>query len=191
MKNILFAALFISVSVGCQTAPPKDVSYVGVLENITAPSSLEFRKEVYRVGYSGVPPKRAIVEYYLPDESPKSWRKMLALRLDSAGQKSLEQVKAMQALIIEGGNKAVRAYKSVDGHGIEFIVTARGRQELNVFRYVDRTNGTVSLQYAEVILSRQLDGLESAKRQDFYLTVRSNAVWGLEAMSIPQIEKRQ
>jgi hypothetical protein len=185
MKDLLLISLIIIASTGCQTIPQKGVSFAGVHTDITAPSSLEFRGDVYRAGYSGVPPHRAIVEYYLTGEGPKSWHKMLALRLDSTGKGSLDQVKAVQ------GSRAVRAYNSVDGHGVEFILSMRGRQELNVFRYVDRTNGTVSLQYAEIIPHSQMDGMDDAKVQNFLVTARSNAVWGLEAMSIPQIVKAQ
>ena len=189
-KFLLVLSVFI-VALGCQTTAPKRVSYGDILPEIAAPSALEFRGDVYRVGYSGAPPNQAIVEYYLPGEGPKSWQKMLALRLDTAGEKSLEQVKATQAMIIEGGNRAVRAYQSTNGHGIEFILTMRGRQELNVFRYVDRTNGTVSLQYAEIIPTGQLNKMKDVQAQEFYVTARSNVVWGLEAMSVPHIEKRE
>ena len=186
----MFISLLIIAVFGCQTGGPKETSSLGLLPSITAPSSLEFREEVYRAGYSAASPQRAIVEYYLPGEGQKSWRKMLALRLDSAGKKSLEQVKAMQAMLIERGNRAVRAYQSTNGHGVEFILTTRGRQELNVFRYVDRTNGSVSLQYAETIGTAELANMEkTTKLTDFYVTWRSNAVWSLEAMNIPEIEK--
>ena len=72
---------------------------------------------------------------------------------------------------------------------MEFILTTPTQSELNVFRYVNRTNGTVSLQYAEVISHAQLDKMGKSKWGDFYVTLRSNAVWGLEAMAIPMIEK--
>jgi hypothetical protein len=190
MKNLLFISSLIIAVLGCQTTTPKEVSFTGVLPGITAPPSLQFRGEVYRAGYSTASPQQAIVEYYLPGEGPKSWRKMLALRLDSPGKKSLEQVKAMQAMLIEGGNRAVRAYQSTNGHGVEFILTTRGRQELNVFRYIDRTNGSVSLQYAETLVTAELGRIEkTTKLPDFYATWRSNSVWGLEAMKIPEIEK--
>jgi hypothetical protein len=45
----------------------------------------------------------------------------------------------MEQMLKDGGNRAVRVYQSTNGHGVEFILTTHGRQELNVFRYLDRT----------------------------------------------------
>jgi hypothetical protein len=87
------------------------------------------------------------------------------------------------------GNHDVRSYQTTNGPGIEFILTTHGRQELNVFRYLNRSNARVSLQFAEVLDPEQI-GHDDAKLKDFYVTVRSNAVWGLEAIDIPHIEKR-
>jgi hypothetical protein len=143
MKKTLIVSLFVITVLGCQSGPPKQVSKDGMHEKIEAPRTLQFRGESYEAKYSGLGGKQAIVEYYRAEDGPKSWKRMLALRLDENNPDSLEQVTTMRRMIEAKGNHAVRTYQTTNGHGIEFILSTPGRQELNVFRYLNRTNGTV------------------------------------------------
>jgi hypothetical protein len=163
MKNTVIISLFVIAVLGCQSAPPKQVSNDGIHEKIDAPPTLQFRGETYEAKYSALGGKLAIVEYYRPGEGPKSWKSMLGLRLDENSPDSLELVTNMRRMIEAQGNHAVRTYQSTNGHGVEFILATPGRHELNVFRYLNRTNGTVSLQYAEIIPTKKIGSLDPIK----------------------------
>jgi hypothetical protein len=122
MKKLILLGMLSLVAFGCQNTLLKPISSSGVAENIKAPELLEFLGDTYQAGYSVADRRQALVEYYRPGERPKSWQKMLALRLESAGKNSFVQVKAMEGMVKASGN-GVRAYHTAKGHGIEFILT--------------------------------------------------------------------
>jgi hypothetical protein len=190
MKNGVVISLFAMTLLGCQSGPPKQISNDGIHPKIDAPGTLRFRGETYEAKYSALGGKEAIVEYFRREEGPKSWETMLALRLDENSRDSLEQVETIRRMIEAKGSHAVRAYQTTNGPGVEFILTTPGLHELNVFRYLNRSNGTVSLQYAEVLPLKKIGSLDPIQARDLIVTLRSNAVWGLEAVDIPHIEKR-
>jgi hypothetical protein len=191
----LFAIITILglVSVGICDSTKKLVSNEGIVKSIRAPQKLEFMGDSYEARYSASDKSKAIVEYYLPAESPKSWTRMLALRLNEAGPSSLEQITNMVLTLRASGSAAVASYKRKDtvGYGIDFMITTPGYQELNVFRYVDRTNaaGSVSFQYAQVIDQETVRGLETSKLTEYYTNQRINAIKAMWAIPVPTIEK--
>jgi hypothetical protein len=189
--KVLLKLLPILLLSSCATESEEKVSTRGIVAGISAPQTLQMMGDSYEARYSAIGSSKAIVEYYRSGEGADSWKRMLALRLNVGGPSSFQQVERMEQSIREGGSKAVRVYKDrdTDGYGIEFIVTTRTYQELDVFRYVDRTNapGTVSFQYAEIIPFKRLDMVESSQLDDYYRSLRLKAVKAMEATPMPGI----
>jgi hypothetical protein len=65
----------------CDPTQPQ-VSKHGLVSGIDAPLQMEFLGSYCKAGYSACDASKALVEYYLPREGPKSWTRMLALRLN-------------------------------------------------------------------------------------------------------------
>jgi hypothetical protein len=196
MKNVLVAAILMVVGTACHTASEPPNSHAGLSDKIKAPKLLEFRGETYRAGYSSTDAKRSIVEYFIAGEGPKAWRKMVALRLDSRGANSIQQVKALEQMVrkrhvnSKGGSPVSAKYERTNGHdaAIDFILTSRGQQEFNAFRYVDRANGVVSLHYSELVEVAKIASMPHAEAVAYLKAVRTNSVATLNALTIPEIE---
>jgi hypothetical protein len=176
----------------CATPSDQQVSCNGIVAGIRAPQTLQLMGDSCAAGYSASDATKAIVEYYRPGEGPKSWKRMLALRLNVAGPSSRQQVVNMHQSILAGGSRAVGSYtnQSQAGYGIDFILTARGYQELDVFRYIDRTNapGSISFQYAEIIPNQDVRGLEGSKQVEYYRSLRFKARDAIWSIPVPVIE---
>lgn len=156
--KLLFQLLPLVLLASCATNPPdQKVSNEGIVSNVIAPQTLQIMGETYNARFSASDTTKIIVEYYRAGETPKNWSRLLALRLATTGGNSLDQAKSVEQQMRERGSKAVRVYKDPNaaGYGVEFILPAAGYEELDVFRFIDRTDGvgTISLQYAEVIFN--------------------------------------
>jgi hypothetical protein len=185
-----YRLLLVIVCTSCATPSNQRVSCQGIVAGVAAPQTLQWLGETYEAKYSACDDTQAIVEYYRSDEGPKSWKQMLALRLNTTGPSSEQQVVNLHKMILAQGNRAVASYTrtNADGHGIDFILTAHGYQELNVFRYVDRTNagGTISFQYARIIPHPSLS--EQPKPAEYLKSLRWKAIEPMWAVPVPVIK---
>ena len=181
--------LLVIVCTSCVTPSHQSVSYRGIVAGVIAPQTLQWMDETYEAKYSACDDTQAIVEYYRSDEGPKSWKQMLALRLNVAGPSSQQQVAKMHQMILAQGSLAVASYTrtNAEGYGIDFILTAHHYQEFSVFRYIDRTNagGTISFQYARIILHKGL--LEQPKPVEYLKSLRGKAIELMWAVPVPVI----
>ena len=90
----------------------------------------------------------------------------------------------------KGGSPVSANYERTTGHdaAIEFILTSLGQQEFNAFRYVDRANGVVSLQYSELVEVAKIASMPHAEAVAYLKAIRTNSVAALNTLAIPEIE---
>jgi len=175
----------------CASKPEQKESYKGIDPRISAPQTLEFLGETYNAGYSAYDKDKCIVEYFRAGEGQKTWKKLLSLRLNPKGMDSRQLVDKMQESVTAGGASAVRSFKgkTTDEYGIEFTMMSRKAVELDVFRFMNRPNGTgtISFQYAEKIPADELRKVGEAKLPEYYGGIRSKVVKALEEAPMPKI----
>jgi hypothetical protein len=194
MREAISFSLLVVAMLGCRTSSSQKASHAGLLAEIRAPQIMEFGGEIYPVKYSAIGNTWAVVEYYRSGENRKSWGKMLRLRLDSDGLDSLQQAERMERLInAQTYGSSTGAYKSPSGHSIESgtITSVPHRHEQGISRYWDRTNGTVSLQFSQLLASSEVHRLErkgGTELYDFYEKIRGNMANAMKAMDMPDIE---
>jgi hypothetical protein len=192
MKTLLML-LPVVLLCSCATKSGMKVSREGIVAGVNAPQRLQLLGEAYEARYSASEKDKCLVDYYRAGESKKSWKKMLALRLDAAGLDSLQTVENMQSSVEAGGASAVRSFrgKNTNDYGLEFTLMSHGVVELDVFRFVNRSNGsgTISLQYAEKIPFEQLREVGKSKLPEYYAGIRTNVVKAMESIAVPLIEQ--
>jgi hypothetical protein len=177
----------------CAMHSGRQVSDKGIVAGINAPQTLQMLGETYVAGYSASEEDKGMVEYFRAGEDRKSWKKMMALRFNAGGPMSLELAQSAEISVKQGGASAVRMFKGTnsDSYGIEFTLMSKKVVELDVFRYVNRTNGpgTISFQFAERIPSEDLRAVGESKLPDYYAGIRAKVVKAMESTPMPVIEQ--